>query len=199
MITAGILRGQAGARSRARSMPLPGYRCRSVTLSRKPLGDAGSALGDSACRRACWPISRVPARGAELPRMARLPQDFMLTRVVGRERAPDRSKFGSASSFRSAGLAFFGFVHAGELTAAGGFHAIGWASSTRWAIGYAACASFFALAVAGCQYAADRATRRALRLRAGAQRTRWRRFAGPRARTPAGARCAALRGSAARR
>ena len=42
-------------------------------------------------------------------------------------------------------LSFFGFIHAGSLSPAGGTYEIGWNSGPTWAAGYAMCAAFFAL------------------------------------------------------
>ena len=39
--------------------------------------------------------------------------------------------------------AFFGFVHAGSITPAGGLYDIGWATGWRWAVGYLLCAVFY--------------------------------------------------------
>ena len=44
-----------------------------------------------------------------------------------------------------AGFAFFGFIHTGQLTAAGALYRIGWAAGAPWAVGYALCALFFFL------------------------------------------------------
>lgn len=45
-----------------------------------------------------------------------------------------------------AGVAFLGFIHAGELAAAGATDDIGVASGGRWALGYALCATFLLIA-----------------------------------------------------
>jgi hypothetical protein len=54
-------------------------------------------------------------------------------------------QFNRAAAFMAVGtvLSFFGFIRAGQLTAAGALYHIGWASSAQWAIGYALCAALF--------------------------------------------------------
>jgi AGZA family xanthine/uracil permease-like MFS transporter len=93
--------------------------------------------------------------------MIALSQGFMLTCVVWSGASAhliDRN-FKQAATFMLIGavFAFFGFIHAGELTAAGALYHIGWASGTPWAVGYAACALFFALTGKWVQYAGSRA------------------------------------------
>jgi hypothetical protein len=44
-----------------------------------------------------------------------------------------------------AALSFFGFIHAGHLSPAGGIYRIAWASGWPWALGYALSAAFFLL------------------------------------------------------
>ncbi len=59
----------------------------------------------------------------------------------------------SPSSFRKAAVwacvgavaAFFGFIHAGQITPAGGRYDIGWATGWRWSVGYLLCAGFLLL------------------------------------------------------
>ena len=42
-----------------------------------------------------------------------------------------------------AAAAFFGFVHAGSITPAGGLYDIGFGTGWRWSIGYLLCGGFF--------------------------------------------------------
>ena len=42
-----------------------------------------------------------------------------------------------------AACAFFGFIHAGALTANGAVYDLGWATGWTWAVGYLLCAGFF--------------------------------------------------------
>jgi AGZA family xanthine/uracil permease-like MFS transporter len=89
------------------------------------------------------------AVGLQLSGMIALSQGFMLTCLVWSAASAlliDR-KLMAAARFMllGAALAFFGFIHAGTLSAAGGVYEIGFASGTPWAIGYLLCATFFAL------------------------------------------------------
>lgn len=135
-----------------------------VTILSQALGAAGSALGDASLpERVLADPGAFQRVGLNFPGMVALSQGFMLTCLVwsGASAHLIDRKFGSASRFMllGAALAFFGFIHAGELTAAGALYSIGWASGTRWALGYAACALFFALVGRWVQYAGDRALR----------------------------------------
>ena len=76
-------------------------------------------------------------------------QGFMLSCLVWSAAAAyliDR-RFLAAARFMLIGalLAFFGFIHAGSLSPAGGVYTIGWATGMPWAAGYALCAGFFGL------------------------------------------------------
>jgi AGZA family xanthine/uracil permease-like MFS transporter len=89
------------------------------------------------------------AAGLHLPGLVALSQGFMLTCLVwsGASAHLIDRKFGSAARFMlaGAGLSFFGFIHAGYVSAAGAVYRIAWGSGVQWAIGYGLCASLFAL------------------------------------------------------
>ena len=85
--------------------------------------------------------------GLDLHGLVALSQGFMLTCMIWSAISAhliDRA-FRTAAVWALIGavIAFFGFVHAGALTPAGGMYEIGWASGWRWSIGYVACAAFF--------------------------------------------------------
>lgn len=112
------------------------------------LGAAGNATGDPglAARVLADPKAFAMA-GLDLHGLVALSQGFMLTCMIWSAISAhliDRA-FRTAAVWALIGavIAFFGFVHAGALTPAGGMYEIGWASGWRWAIGYAACAVFF--------------------------------------------------------
>jgi AGZA family xanthine/uracil permease-like MFS transporter len=99
--------------------------------------------------------------GLHLPGLVALSQGFMLTCLIWSGASAhliDRN-FNSAARFMLAGalFAFFGFIHAGQLTAAGALYRIGWASGWSWAVGYALCALFFYLTGRWVAYAGPRA------------------------------------------
>jgi adenine/guanine/hypoxanthine permease len=101
--------------------------------------------------------------GLHLEGLIALSQGFMLTCLIwsGASAHLIDRKFGSACRFMllGAALSFFGFIHAGELTAAGAVYHIGWAAGPRWATGYLLCAAFFALIGLWVRSAGERALR----------------------------------------
>ena len=56
-------------------------------------------------------------------------------------------KFDRAAAWAAIGAlsSFFGFIHAGHLTPAGGVYDIGVATGWPWSVGYLMCAAFFGL------------------------------------------------------
>lgn len=87
--------------------------------------------------------------GLHLPGLIALSQGFMLTCLVWSAASAcliDR-RFAAATRFMLIGavLAFFGFIHAGTLSPAGGLYDIGWATGWRWSVGYLLSAVFFTL------------------------------------------------------
>jgi AGZA family xanthine/uracil permease-like MFS transporter len=121
-----------------------------VLILTQTLGAAGIATGNFAL--ADQVLSKPAAfesAGLRLSGMVALSQGFMLTCLVWSAASAcliDR-RFAAATRFMLVGaaLAFFGFIHAGSLSAAGGIYHIGWATGWPWAIGYALAAAFFAL------------------------------------------------------
>ena len=112
------------------------------------LGAAGNALHDPglAARVLADPRAFAMA-GLDLHGLVALSQGFMLTCMIWSAISAhliDR-KFRTAAVWAliGAAIAFFGFVHAGSLTPAGGMYDIGWATGWRWSVGYVACAVFF--------------------------------------------------------
>jgi AGZA family xanthine/uracil permease-like MFS transporter len=121
-----------------------------VLILTQTLGAAGIATSDFglADRVLANPAAFANA-GLQLPGMVALSQGFMLSCLVWAAASAcliDR-RFGAAARFMLVGaaLSFFGFIHAGSLSAAGGIYRIGWASGWPWAVGYALSAAFFAL------------------------------------------------------
>ena len=119
-------------------------------LVTKTLGAAGSVAGD---RTLAEQVLAAPAAfqeaGLNLPGLEALSQGFMLTCLVWTAISAhliDR-RFGSAAAWALIGaiLAFFGFMHAGELTPSGSVYEIAPGSGARWALAYALCAGLFLL------------------------------------------------------
>ncbi len=97
-------------------------------------------------------LARVDAfqlAGLNLRGLVATSQGFMLTCLVWAAASAhliDR-RFLSATvwAVAGAGVAFFGFIHAGSLSStAGATYDIGWATGWRWSVGYLLCAAFFA-------------------------------------------------------
>jgi AGZA family xanthine/uracil permease-like MFS transporter len=135
-----------------------------VLILTQTLGAAGNTLKDFglADRVLARPDAFLGA-GLHLEGLVALSQGFMLTCLIwsGASAHLIDRKFGSACRFMllGAALSFFGFIHAGEVTAAGAVYHIGWAEGPRWAVGYALCAVFFGLVGQWVRIAGDRALR----------------------------------------
>jgi adenine/guanine/hypoxanthine permease len=121
-----------------------------VLILTQTLGAAGAATGNlGLAAEVLQKPEAFASAGLQLPGLVALSQGFMLTCLIWSAASAlliDR-KLISASRFMLAGaaLAFFGFIHAGTLSPAGGVYTIGWARGTSWAIGYLLSAAFFIL------------------------------------------------------
>jgi len=121
-----------------------------VMILTQTLGAAGFASGDlGLAQRVLDKPEAFAGAGLQLPGLVALSQGFMLSCLVWSAASAcliDR-RFGAAARFMLVGavLAFFGFIHAGSLSPAGGIYRIAWASGWEWAVGYALSAGFFAL------------------------------------------------------
>lgn len=87
--------------------------------------------------------------GLNLPGLLATSQGFLIICMVWAALSThllDR-KFLAAAAWSCIGAvaAFFGFIHAGKMTASGGIYQIGFASGSRWAFGYLLVAGFFGL------------------------------------------------------
>jgi AGZA family xanthine/uracil permease-like MFS transporter len=133
-----------------------------VLILTQTLGAAGNVLHDLgfADRVLAQPAAFMAA-GLHLDGLVALSQGFMLTCLVwsGASAHLIDHKFDRAALLMLAGatLAFFGFIHAGHLTAAGAVYRIGWASGASWAGGYALCAVLFFLTGRWVAHAGPRA------------------------------------------
>jgi len=119
-----------------------------VLILTQTLGAAGIAVGDmTLADKVLAAPGAFGAVGLNLTGMVALSQGFMLTCLVWSAASAlliDR-KLMAAARFMliGAALAFFGFIHAGTLSPAGGVYEIRFGSGTQWAIGYLLCAAFF--------------------------------------------------------
>jgi AGZA family xanthine/uracil permease-like MFS transporter len=121
-----------------------------VMILGQTLGAAGQVLSDPLfADRVLREAVAFERAGLHLDGLVALSQGFMLSCVVWSGASAhliDRN-FKQAAIFMliGAGLAFFGFIHAGTLSGAGAIYQIGWAVGGSWAFGYAMCAIFFGL------------------------------------------------------
>lgn len=116
-----------------------------VTLT---LGAAGNASGDFGLGASVLANEGAfLAAGLDLAGLVAISQGFILTCVIWSAASAqliDRKFFGAAAwVVVGAALSFFGFIHAGVLTPAGGVYDIGFATGWRWSVGYLLCAWFF--------------------------------------------------------
>ncbi len=88
--------------------------------------------------------------GLRLPGLVAISQGFMLTCMIWAAMSSHliEREFTRAATWAGVGavLAFFGFIHAGGVTPAGGVYEIGFGSGWPWAVGYCLCGGFFAIA-----------------------------------------------------
>lgn len=119
-----------------------------LLIMTQTLGAAGAAEGDlELAGRVLEHPEAFMQVGNHLEGLVALSQGFMLTCVVWAAASTMliEREFRKAAAWMGVGalLAFFGLMHAGELTPAGGVPDIGFATGWRWALGYALCALFF--------------------------------------------------------
>jgi AGZA family xanthine/uracil permease-like MFS transporter len=136
-----------------------------VLILTQTLAAAGNTLHDlSFADRVLAKPEAFMAAGLHIEGLVALSQGFMLACLVwaGASAHLIDRKFNSAAWLMLVGaaLAFFGFIHAGQVTAAGAVYRIGWASGPTWAAGYALCALFFFLTGRWVAHAGPHALRR---------------------------------------
>jgi AGZA family xanthine/uracil permease-like MFS transporter len=126
------------------------------------LGAANFATGDfSMAGTILEHPEAFEAAGLHLDGLVATSQGFMLTCMVWAAASAcliDRS-FLRAAAWVGVGalFSFFGFMHAGEMTPAGGVYDIGFGTGWRWSVGYLMCGGFFVLMHTWVQFR-DRAT-----------------------------------------
>ncbi len=126
------------------------------------LGAANFATGDfSMAGTILEHPEAFEAAGLHLDGLVATSQGFMLTCMVWAAASAcliDRA-FLRAAAWVGVGalFSFFGFMHAGEMTPAGGVYDIGFGTGWRWSVGYLMCGGFFVLMHTWVQFR-DRAT-----------------------------------------
>jgi AGZA family xanthine/uracil permease-like MFS transporter len=133
-----------------------------VMLLGQTLGAAGQVLSDPLfADRVLQQPAAFERAGVHLDGLIALSHGFMLTCLIwsGASAHLIDRKFKQAATFMLLGalLSLLGFIHAGQLTAAGALYRIGWAVGVPWALGYAACALFFGLTGLWVAHAGSRA------------------------------------------
>ncbi|MCW5829503.1 MAG: NCS2 family permease [Deltaproteobacteria bacterium] len=112
------------------------------------LGAASFATGDSGLAgRVLENRGAFAAAGLNLDGLTAISQGFMLTCMVwsalSAELIDRRFRRAALWAFAGGGLAFFGFVHAGETGPSGGIYRIGFGTGWQWALAYFASGGFF--------------------------------------------------------
>lgn len=111
------------------------------------VGAVGAAISDSSvAHRAFENLNVFVFSGLQLPGLVALSQGFMLSSVVWAATAVClvERRLTQAGVWMGVGavMAFFGFIHAGEITVSGNLYSLGFAEGARWAAGYALAAVF---------------------------------------------------------
>jgi AGZA family xanthine/uracil permease-like MFS transporter len=119
-----------------------------VLVLTQTLGAAGAATRDPGlAARVLADAAAFRQNGLQLDGLVAISQGFMVTCMVWSAMSAHLidGAFRRAAAWAAVGAvaAFFGFVHAGWITPAGGLYDIGWATGWRWTIGYLLCAVFF--------------------------------------------------------
>lgn len=112
------------------------------------VGAVGATISDgSVAHRAFENLNVFVSSGLQLPGLVALSQGFMLSSVVWAATAVClvERRLTQAAAWMGAGavMAFFGFIHAGEISVEGNLYSLGFATGARWAAGYALTAVFF--------------------------------------------------------
>lgn len=112
------------------------------------VGAVGAAISDgSVAHRAFENLNVFVSSGLQLPGLVALSQGFMLSSVVWAATAVClvERRLTQAGVWMGVGavMAFFGFIHAGEISVEGNLYSLGFATGARWAAGYALAAVFF--------------------------------------------------------
>ncbi len=128
----------------------PGIAAWGVLVVTLTLGAAGAATGDfGLAGKVLAKPEAFAASGLDLGGLVAISQGFILSCTIWAAASVHLidKKFPQAAIWVLIGavLAFFGFIHAGTLTPAGGTYDLGWATGWRWATGYVLCAAFFGL------------------------------------------------------
>jgi AGZA family xanthine/uracil permease-like MFS transporter len=152
MITAQAF--QATPRSHAPAVAIglfPAIAAWGLLIVTQSLNAAGVALGDrDLAARVLENGTAFATAGLRLDGLIAISQGFMVTSMVWAAISAHliERQFNRAANWACVGAvaAFFGFVHAGSVTPAGGAYDIGFATGWRWAVGYLMCAVFFAMA-----------------------------------------------------
>ena len=119
-----------------------------TVLVSQTVAAVGTAMSDgSVAHRAFENLNVFVSSGLQLPGLVALSQGFMLSSVVWAATAVClvERRLTQAAAWMGTGavMAFFGFIHAGEITVAGNLYSLGFATGARWAAGYALTAVFF--------------------------------------------------------
>ena len=112
------------------------------------VGAVGAAMSDGLiAHRTFENLDVFVSYGLQLPGLVALSQGFMLSSVVWAATAVClvERRLGQAAAWMGVGavMAFFGFIHVGEISVEGVLYSLGFATGAKWAAGYALTAVFF--------------------------------------------------------
>ncbi len=120
-----------------------------LLVTTQVLNAAGNALKDPALAQKVLSAPEVAftSAGLRLSGLVAISQGFMISSMIWAAASVCliEREFAKAAVWMLIGTAasFFGFIHAGELTPAGGVYNIGWGTGKLWAAGYLLSAAFF--------------------------------------------------------
>jgi len=129
---------------------IPALAAWATVIVSQTVGAVTMAMSDSSvAHRAFENLNVFVYSGLQLPGLVALSQGFMLSCVVWAattvclvERRPLNA---AAWMGTGAVMAFFGFIHAGEISVEGNLYSLGFGTGAKWAAGYALTALFFVI------------------------------------------------------
>ncbi len=129
---------------------IPALAAWATVIVSQTVGAVTMAMSDSSiAHRAFENLNVFVYSGLQLPGLVALSQGFMLSCVVWAATTvclvERRLLHAAAWMGTGAIMAFFGFIHAGEISVEGSLYSLGFGTGAKWAVGYALTALFFVI------------------------------------------------------
>jgi len=129
---------------------IPALAAWATVIVSQTVGAVTMAMSDSSvAHRAFENLNVFVYSGLQLPGLVALSQGFMLSCVVWAATTvclvERRLLHAAAWMGTGAVMAFFGFIHAGEISVEGSLYSLGFGTGAKWAAGYALTALFFVI------------------------------------------------------